>query len=249
MTDVPSPKLVTCTACGGIVSRRAPRCPHCGEEWPGRQAEARGAVRHGLANWQIALVVATVVAVVGGAMYFGRGGRSFIQQGVLAELLEDAESLGDFALGEDWDDFEQRGHPYGIARASRGEGRESGLGWVCLDDGLNVVLYLGGYFGGDDDHDIEVRYRFDGGAASETEYWRLFSDNESAFLALAGVPGFTASALDADSVTIRATDPYDGERLTVTFGLAGLDSLLQRLSTCGPTRDSSVVELLQVDSY
>lgn len=249
MTGVPSPKLVTCTACGGIVSRRAPRCPHCGEEWPGRQAEVQASARHGggLANWQIGLIVATVIAVVAGSMVLGRGGRDFIlRDGPLADLLEGTEPIGAFGLGETWDDFEMRGRPYGIARTAD-DGPDAGLGWVCLDDGLNVVLYLGRYFGGDGDHDIEVRHRFDAGRPSGTEYWHLFGDNTSAYRSLDAVHDFTARALDADSVTVRATDPYDGEQLTVTFGLDGLDALLQRLHDCAADADSAAHRVPDVD--
>lgn len=237
MTGVPVPKLVSCAACGGVVSRRAPRCPHCGEEWPGRQAEAGVAARRdrGLANWQVGLIVAVVALVVVGAMMLSRGGRELISfDAGVGPIVEDGDPVGDFLMGEEWDDFEERARPYGISLASA-DGREVGLGWVCLPDGMNVVLHLGGYYQGDADRDIEVRYRFDGGRPSDTEYWRLFSDNEAAFLPLVLVDGFTKAALAADSVTVRAVDPYDSETFTATFAIAGLDDVLARLAGCTDT--------------
>jgi hypothetical protein len=178
------------------------------------------------------LIVIGVVVIVVGGMLLGRGGGNFVSfDAGVTGLVSDGDPLGDFQVAEHWDDFEQRERPYAISLAAA-DGRELGLGWVCLDDGLNVVLYLGGYFEGDEERDIEVRYRFDDGRPSDTEYWRLFSDNEAAFLWRDAVEQFTDAALAADSVTIRTTDPFDRETITAAFGLEALDEVLDRLGDC-----------------
>lgn len=235
MTGLPSPRLVACATCGGVVSRRAPRCPHCGEEWPGRQAEARAARRDkGLATWQVALIVGTVVVVVIGAILLGSS-RDFVAfEAGFGRLAFDGDAVGDFALGGEWDAFERRNRPFAVSQGTTG-GRTMGLGWVCLENGLHVVLYLGGFYEGDADRDIEVRHRFDDEPASDVIYWRLLSDNESAFLPSHQYDPFTQAARAADSVAVRARDPFDGEVHTVAFGLSGLDDVLARLAGCEAT--------------
>lgn len=102
-----------------------------------------------------------------------------------------------------------------------------------MADGLNVILLLGGYMGGDRDDEIQVRYRFDSAPPSGTEYWSLFQSKESAYLPMRRVPAFTAQARTARQVLIRVTDPLDGEARTNTFDLGGLEAALRQLPCAG----------------
>lgn len=73
--------LVACASCGGKVSSRADKCPHCGAPSPGSVTEAAGGVREEevsshasvlgevLAMLSVALVVAVLALV---AVFHGR---------------------------------------------------------------------------------------------------------------------------------------------------------------------------------
>ncbi len=45
------------------------------------------------------------------------------------------------------------------------------LSWRCDEDGLNVVLSLGTYFGGDSDNQVQVQYRIDADPAVDPQWW------------------------------------------------------------------------------
>jgi hypothetical protein len=109
------------------------------------------------------------------------------------------------------------------------ESEEGGLGWRCLEDGLNVVLAIGTYYEGDDDDDIIVQYRFDSDEPEPQEYWALFSGKESAYIRMANVDAFTERALNAERVVVRAVDPYDDETHTYIVGLEDLQQALEFL--------------------
>lgn len=103
------------------------------------------------------------------------------------------------------------------------------LAWKCMSDGLNVIVLIGGYMGGDSNDRVRVRHRFDSDPASGEEYWRLLSGNESAYIPMNQVKRFTSRAMTSDQVLIRITDPLDGENRTNTFELEGLRRALQTL--------------------
>lgn len=109
------------------------------------------------------------------------------------------------------------------------DNEEGALGWRCLEDGLNVVLAIGGYYEGDEDDDIVVQYRFDEEEADPQEYWALFAGKESAYIRMHRVAPFTARARESRSIAVRAVDPYDDETRTFIFGLEGLDQAMKYL--------------------
>ena len=110
--------------------------------------------------------------------------------------------------------------------------RTSLLVWRCMEDGLNVVYDWDKYFGGDDDDDVLLVWRFDRDPAWEPEYARLFTDgNKSAWLRMGTVESFTRAAVKAGRVVVRVTDPLDDETITDTFELDGLRTALGEL-TC-----------------
>ena len=72
-------------------------------------------------------------------------------------VAQATQRIGDFTYYERLDDFDDTERSF-IAT----NGEDGGLlAWRCLSDGLNVVLNVETYYGGDDDDDIQVRYRFD----------------------------------------------------------------------------------------
>jgi hypothetical protein len=147
-------------------------------------------------------------------------------------VAQETQIVGDFIYRPALDDFDDTDRSL-IATS----GEDGGLlAWRCLSDGLNVVLDVETYYGGDDDDDIQVRYRFDQNEASGYEYWRLFpAQNEISYQRMNQVPGFTAQARLADSVVVEAVDPLDDESNRFTFELDGFSEALNLLP-CADTR-------------
>jgi hypothetical protein len=109
------------------------------------------------------------------------------------------------------------------------ENEEGGLGWKCMEDGLNVILVIGTYYAGDEDDDIIVQYRFDQAEPEPQEYWALLSGKEMAYIRMDRVAAFTARALTSHRVVVRAVDPYDNETRTFVISMRGLDRALRNL--------------------
>src|SRR5690606_39491338 len=101
-----------------------------------------------------------------------------------------------------------------------------GLGWKCMEDGLNVILVIGTYYAGDEDNDILVQYRFDHDEPGPQEYWTLLSGNEMAYLRMDRVAEFTERARMAHRVVVRAVVPSVNETRASVIELRGLDSSL-----------------------
>jgi hypothetical protein len=104
------------------------------------------------------------------------------------------------------------------------------LSWRCMSDGLNVVYSFNKYFGGDDNDQVEVRYRIDNQTATEFESWSLMQGNDAAWIPMRWVSNFTEKARGGTKVVFRVMDPLDGETLTHEFSLRGLSEALSRLS-------------------
>ena len=138
-------------------------------------------------------------------------------------------TVGDFTYIEASDDFDDSDRSTVITMA---EGSDGGaLFWACRSDGLNAILNVGKYYGGDEDDDILVRYRFDQNEAQGPEYWRLFpGQNEMVYQRMDKVADFTSQAIMADTVIVEATDPLDSESKRFRFGLVGLEEILDLLS-------------------
>lgn len=139
--------------------------------------------------------------------------------------------IGDFYFTEDADAFsdEDRSHIF----TGDIEGGNEFLGFKCMSDGLNVVLGLGRYYGGDQDDDILVRWRIDDNKPSDRNYWRLFQDHTAAWLRMNRVPEFVREAREGRRVVFRFTDPLDGETHDAQFSLRGLARALAHLPCFG----------------
>jgi len=158
---------------------------------------------------------------------------TLLLSGTLASRAAAQERVGDFVVVMDRDELDDSNRSYIFTAAVNDTGnRTVGLAWKCMEDGLNILILFGTYFGGDADDEIQVRYRFDDGEPSDIQYWPLLQGNESAYMPMHLIRGFTEQALGAGRVVVRVTDPLDGETLTDTFDLRGLGGALQRLLPC-----------------
>lgn len=135
---------------------------------------------------------------------------------------------GSFVYVENKDDFDGTDRSF-IYTPSESSSRDAALSWRCMSDGLNVIYILGHYFGGDEDEDIQVRYRFDDQEPSAQQYWELLQGNEAAYIRMNRVSQFTEAAKRASVARFEAIDPLDGERLTDVFSLNGMSVALEKL--------------------
>lgn len=110
--------------------------------------------------------------------------------------------------------------------------RTPAFGWQCMEDGLNIVYHFGTYFGGNDDNEVTIRYRFDDDAPSGTEAWQLLNGNRSVYVPMDQVEEFTRRAKSASLLSIRVTDPLDGETYTDQFNLVGAGAAIAEMGTC-----------------
>ncbi|GEN26438.1 hypothetical protein HVA01_00840 [Halovibrio variabilis] len=138
------------------------------------------------------------------------------------------ERIGDFTHFINTDDFTDKDTSTIITPNTGGEGV---LAWGCKPDGLNVMIGVGGYMGGDSDDDIMVRYRFDQNQPSEFSYWRLFpGQNELAYMRINQVEEFTDEAMGANEVIMEAIDPLDEESRRFKMSMTGLTEAINKLS-------------------
>ncbi|HEY0969653.1 MAG TPA: hypothetical protein VGE02_01615 [Gemmatimonadales bacterium] len=108
------------------------------------------------------------------------------------------------------------------------------LVWKCMEDGLNVIYQWDRYFGGDEDDDVALVWRFDSEPAWERQWAQLLDQEQnSAWIRMHQVTPFTGAALAARKVAVRVTDPLDGETITDQFELDGLLPALRQLSCAG----------------
>ena len=160
--------------------------------------------------------------------------KTFIGLSLLAIVLSaphvfaQSESIGSFEYFKDLDEFtdEDRSTIMTADEDARGV-----LIWRCMADGLNVLLNVGGFMGGDRDDDIQVRYRFDANEPSGYQYWRLFpGQNEIAYMRMNNVDSFTIEALASTALVMEAIDPLDNERRRYRMTVSGLKQALGKLS-------------------
>lgn len=154
--------------------------------------------------------------------------------GTPAELLAQAtSSAGDFTIVRRQDPLDDANRSFTVTPALDPVGdREPVFGWHCMADGLNVVVNFDTYFGGDDDDEIQVRFRFDDSDPSDDTWWPLLQGNKSAYLPMDLVEAFTDRARRSDRLVVRVTDPLDGESYTDTFRLNGLANALKAILPC-----------------
>lgn len=143
-----------------------------------------------------------------------------------ASVIEREFEEGDFSVSIAHDALTDANNSFILSIADNEAG---GLGWKCMEDGLNVILVIGTYYAGDEDNDILVQYRFDHDEPGPQEYWTLLSGNEMAYLRMDRVAEFTERARRAHRVVVRTVDPYDNETRTFVISMRGLDSALRNL--------------------
>lgn len=103
------------------------------------------------------------------------------------------------------------------------------LAWQCTPAGMRTMVALGWRWVGNENDDILVAYRFPEGGPSTETLWRLAKPGTVAWMRIGDIADFTDAALQADSVHMTLSDPFDGESRDVVFGLHGLDDALALL--------------------
>ena len=145
----------------------------------------------------------------------------------VSPLYAQDEKIGAFTYSHNLDDFTDEDRRLIITQDL---GEDGLLSWRCMSDGLNILLHVGGYMGGDSDDDILVRYRFDKNDPSEFGYWRLLpGQNRIAYIRMNKVDEFTEDALNAAEVVMEAVDPLDSESRRFRMSLTGLNRAIERL--------------------
>lgn len=141
------------------------------------------------------------------------------------------EQIGDFFFMHNQDEFDDSDRSSIVTADEDG----AGLVWRCMEDGLNVMLYMDTYYGGNQNDKILVRYRFDRKEATDHKFWSLSTDHTAAFMGMSELHDFTFAALEASTVVVEAVDPLDGERNRFRFGLYDLNGALQLLPCLIPS--------------
>ena len=139
------------------------------------------------------------------------------------------QTIGAFRYVENKDPMEDYDRSF-IATDSVSGSREAALIWKCLEDGLNAIYLYNKYLSGDRYDQVSVRYRIDGGTASEPASWDSMQGDRAAAIPMAQVNEFTRAAMGGSEIVLQVTDPSDGEKLTDTFRLNGLPQAVQKLS-------------------
>ncbi len=132
---------------------------------------------------------------------------------------------------------------------SRGRATSGTLVWRCgADNGQEVFVLLGAFFGGSSDDQVMVAYRFDSEPASAPVPWNQSTSNRGAFMPSEDIPAFTEHVRRSRRLVLRVTDPLDSEAVTYTFSLLGFTAAYRRIQTvCAvPKKNSDVVDTLRV---
>lgn len=150
---------------------------------------------------------------------------------------QDGVRIGAFTVVTSKDEMDDSEQTYLVTTSTesagvRVEAGSGALSWKCEYDGLNILVFIGTYMGGDDDDEVVVRTRLDSDPPSESEYWSLTANKYGAWMPVGQVRAFTVRALRARSLLVRVTDPLDGETVTHTFELAGLQRALAQVRPC-----------------
>jgi hypothetical protein len=142
------------------------------------------------------------------------------------------EGTSGFEVSRSKDPIDDTNRSIAMTAAIEESDREPAFGWQCMEDGLNVVYNFATYFGGDDDNGVTIRYRFDEDPPSGTESWQLLTGNRSVYVPMDQVAEFTRKAQQARLLSIRVTDPLDGETYTDQFNLAGAAEAIEEIGAC-----------------
>ncbi len=147
-------------------------------------------------------------------------------------ILSAQDGASGFEVTRGKDPIDDSNRTIAMTGAIESSDREPAFGWQCMEDGLNIVYHFGTYFGGNDDNEVTIRYRFDDDAPSGTEAWQLLNGNRSVYVPMDQVEEFTRRAKSASLLSIRVTDPLDGETYTDQFNLVGAGAAIAEMGTC-----------------
>jgi hypothetical protein len=147
------------------------------------------------------------------------------------DLAAQEVRIGSFVYVQSADPIDDSNRSF-IAAMQPDDDSDAAITWRCMEDGLNVVLEIGKYYGGDDDDEIQVITRVDQDPNSGIVYWPLLQGNTAAYMPMDRVEAFTERAKRARQIAIRAIDPLDGETLTFVFPVLELERALERLGKC-----------------
>lgn len=108
---------------------------------------------------------------------------------------------------------------------------EAVLGINCGSIGSSGVFYsIGEPMTGDSDSRVRVRYRIDRNNHIDYHYWNLDQDGTKATMPHDGVDVFLAEAIGGQELLLEIVDPVDDQTLRHEFSLAGLATVVERLS-------------------
>jgi hypothetical protein len=103
------------------------------------------------------------------------------------------------------------------------------FGWVCTEKGLEVAFSPGQYMGRDG---ATVQVRFDQNEPTAPFPWMPGADPRFVFVPTEYIADFTARAMEASRLVVRAWDSLDNV-YTFTFSMQGLTRGLRRLPCAG----------------
>jgi hypothetical protein len=134
--------------------------------------------------------------------------------------------IGDFWLQRSVDPMTDEERAVLLVSAAESDYFQPALfGWVCSARGLEAGFTPGRYLGA---AGATVQFRFDRETPSEPEPWVPGSDERFVFLPQEYLRGFTARAMAASRLVVRAWDA-GSDVYTFTFSMQGLTRGLRRL--------------------
>ena len=151
---------------------------------------------------------------------------------LVPDALAAQEVASGFDVSRSKDPIDDSNRTIAMTTAIEQSDREPAFGWQCMEDGLNIVYHFGTYFGGNDDNEVTIRYRFDETPPSGPEAWQLLAGNRSVYVPMDQVAEFSRLAQEAKLLSIRVSDPLDGETYTDQFNLTGAAEALKQMGEC-----------------
>lgn len=144
-----------------------------------------------------------------------------------------AQQYGDWGVTHARDAFDDTDRSFAL---TVNDAETASLGVKCMGDGPWVIVLHQHYYGGDMDDEVRVRWRFDRNEPSGTQYWKIAAsaDNNNLYWRGGAVArDMIRQARAATSLTVRLTDPLDGETHDYTFSMMGFTAAAAQLPCVG----------------
>jgi hypothetical protein len=103
-----------------------------------------------------------------------------------------------------------------------------GIGFKCMEDGLNLLL-IHKFLGGDSDDEVRVQMRVDKKEPYGPKYWKLFPGGKATWMPLGEVQRMVNEMREGTRLQIRIVDPLDGETLNQSVSLWGFSAAIEKL--------------------